>query len=570
MEQTLSVGSVGMEIEPLRLEISGKTSLRRALYTARAHVLDEEGRIVRAVINTLDVDRFSTVVDPQGAVIENYMKNPVVLWNHYPDFPIGRALELEATKKSIIATWQFFDGSQIPEKGMILQLIEDVWQLYSQGFIRGHSIGFLPLEDEWNEDEHIIQFKKWELLEFSLTPIPANPNALAKAPEVLKRLLRVSEPGQVQEYLLSLPQKERLKLSQHFDAGLVGQDLPWGRRTYISRSKWEQEETTVTKNRIQNVCKCEIRAVVPFQDLPLAERDRPWDGRAAERRVRRWASKDGSGDKDQMNWRKFRQAFLMFNRDDLENFGSYKLPIADVIGGELRAVPRGIFAAAVVLQGGRGGVDEFDEGDIERAKRHLSRYYRKMREEFDDDSIQAPWERERFLLTDDDSLAPLWEVVDILENAPRQGAEVDEPEGSRYIKISDTLAHYFADLLTETAYSLEGLLCHSQDGMRVELGNVEKLEEVRSLLEDIAERAKNLEEFVPQLTAIRDQLSRIINEMEALAEEKEEEALRRASLAAEYEEDLATLLRELRAERKKNQQLAEVLEKLLEVLESEK
>jgi Zn-dependent oligopeptidase len=106
--------------------------------------------------------------------------------------------------------------------------------------------------------------------------------------------------------------------------------------------------------------------------------------------------------------------------------------------------------------------------------------------------------------------------------------------------------------------------------MRVELGNVEKLEEVRSLLEDIAERAKNLEEFVPQLTAIRDQLSRIINEMEALAEEKEEEALRRASLAAEYEEDLATLLRELRAERKKNQQLAEVLEKLLEVLESEK
>jgi hypothetical protein len=30
-------------------------------------------------------------------------------------------------------------------------------------------------------------------------------------------------------------------------------------------------------------------AVTSFQDLPLADRDREWDGAAAEKRVRKWA-----------------------------------------------------------------------------------------------------------------------------------------------------------------------------------------------------------------------------------------------------------------------------------------
>ena len=33
-------------------------------------------------------------------------------------------------------------------------------------------------------------------------------------------------------------------------------------------------------------------AVTSFQDLPLADRDRDWDGDAAERRVRQWAGAD--------------------------------------------------------------------------------------------------------------------------------------------------------------------------------------------------------------------------------------------------------------------------------------
>lgn len=133
----------------------------------------------------------------------------------------------------------------------------------------------------------------------------------------------------------------------------------------------------------------EAKKVVPLQDLPLAPRDRRWDADAAVKRVRRWA---GGPDKETIDWRKYRKAFFWYDADNPEKFESYKLPYADVIDGELHAVPRGIFAVAAVLQGARGGVD-IPERDIERIKRVVSAWYARMREAFKDESIVPPWER---------------------------------------------------------------------------------------------------------------------------------------------------------------------------------
>jgi hypothetical protein len=121
-------------------------------------------------------------------------------------------------------------------------------------------------------------------------------------------------------------------------------------------------------------------AVTPFQDLPLADRDREWDGDAAEARVRRWAdAEDGPN-------AKYRDAHVWYDADQKDNFGSYKLLVADVIDGRLTAVPRGVMAAGAVMQGARGGVD-LPEKDIDRVKSHLAKYYAKMND-------TAPWERD--------------------------------------------------------------------------------------------------------------------------------------------------------------------------------
>lgn len=120
-------------------------------------------------------------------------------------------------------------------------------------------------------------------------------------------------------------------------------------------------------------------SVTSFQDLPLADRDREWDGGAAEKRVRKWAgAEDGPNEK-------YRNAHVWYDSESKDNYTAYKLLIADVVDGELEVVPRGVMAAGGIMDGARGGVD-LPERDIDRVKSHLAKYYKKMGD-------TAPWER---------------------------------------------------------------------------------------------------------------------------------------------------------------------------------
>jgi hypothetical protein len=125
--------------------------------------------------------------------------------------------------------------------------------------------------------------------------------------------------------------------------------------------------------------KGEAMSVTAFGDLPLANRERKWDGDAAEKRIRRWADAE-----DEPN-EKYRDAHVWYDKDRKQDFGAYKLLIADVVDGRLTAVPRAVMAAGAVMQGSRGGVDLPSE-DVDRVKSHLAKYYAKMDE-------SAPWDR---------------------------------------------------------------------------------------------------------------------------------------------------------------------------------
>lgn len=117
-------------------------------------------------------------------------------------------------------------------------------------------------------------------------------------------------------------------------------------------------------------------------ELPLADPDREWDGPAAASRVLAWAA----GDADKMG-----RAF--FYRDpevDPATEAAYKLGYADVVDGDLVAIPRGIYTVANVLEGGQGGVD-IPEGDRGPIRVAVGRWYDRMAEEFEDPAITPPW-----------------------------------------------------------------------------------------------------------------------------------------------------------------------------------
>jgi 2'-5' RNA ligase len=124
-----------------------------------------------------------------------------------------------------------------------------------------------------------------------------------------------------------------------------------------------------------------------WANMPIASRDRAWDGDAAAQRLATECGLDG----DSPDWGCYASGFLYQYTDrDPQTRGAYAFPIVDHIDGEHQIVPAAVFAAANILAGGRGGTDI--PADKQAAMRRVvGTLYKRLAKEFDDPSIQAPW-----------------------------------------------------------------------------------------------------------------------------------------------------------------------------------
>lgn len=121
----------------------------------------------RMVISTDHTDRHGEIVSQDGWQLENYLKNPVVLWGHESyQIPVGITdkLFIEVTDgvKKLVAEGRFAGH----------EFAQTLRKLYDAGMLKASSVGFIPLEYEGNK------ITKAELLEWSFVSIPANPHAL--------------------------------------------------------------------------------------------------------------------------------------------------------------------------------------------------------------------------------------------------------------------------------------------------------------------------------------------------------------------------------------------------------
>ena len=139
---------------------------------------DAGGRIV---ISTAGCDRDRDRVMSRGAVLENYLKNPVVMWGHSYGAPadvIGRTVNLDVQDGGIAADFELRPAANDQDPQNIVRL------LWDGGWVRTASIGFRPIEMQPNEFGG-NDITAWELLEWSLVPIPANQDALRLAAKAL-------------------------------------------------------------------------------------------------------------------------------------------------------------------------------------------------------------------------------------------------------------------------------------------------------------------------------------------------------------------------------------------------
>lgn len=134
-----------------------------------------DARTIKFLISTDSIDRDGDVLDPKGWDLANYKKSPVVLWSHeYGQPPIAKATSIETTANGLAAVAEF------PAKG-VYPFADTVYELLKGGFLSASSVGFRPIKSEKATDRERGQnYQQQELLEFSVVPVPANPEALVQ------------------------------------------------------------------------------------------------------------------------------------------------------------------------------------------------------------------------------------------------------------------------------------------------------------------------------------------------------------------------------------------------------
>lgn len=120
------------------------------------------------------------------------------------------------------------------------------------------------------------------------------------------------------------------------------------------------------------------------------DRERTFSDSTAEPHMRAWASTDGSGDKDKMDWDKYASVHFWRDPNNTQAFAGYKLKFCDMVDGKVNAIWHAITVAGVEVDGGRGGLD-VPEADKPGIRDKIGGYYAKARDAYNDPSIQAPW-----------------------------------------------------------------------------------------------------------------------------------------------------------------------------------
>lgn len=150
----------------------------RIATTAEIKVVEGGERAIDFILSTAAIDRHGDRIDQDGWDFKSYRRNPVVCWAHdYELLPVAKAKNIRVEDGALKATAVFTPEGKIRFNDIVYDLCRD-------GFLNACSVGFIPKKWSWAEEQDRMlgmEFQQQELLEFSITPIPANPEALIEA-----------------------------------------------------------------------------------------------------------------------------------------------------------------------------------------------------------------------------------------------------------------------------------------------------------------------------------------------------------------------------------------------------
>ena len=142
-------------------------------------------------------DRAGDVIVQRGIDFGPFMKiGGTVLWQHDPDQPIAKAIEMDVTAGRLRSRVQFPAAGVSPKA-------DEIYGLVRAGVVNGVSIGFVPLDFELldpRDPSGPRKYNRVELMEFSFVSVPCNRESVvvARSAGATVRLpLRVAQRGTV-------------------------------------------------------------------------------------------------------------------------------------------------------------------------------------------------------------------------------------------------------------------------------------------------------------------------------------------------------------------------------------
>jgi HK97 family phage prohead protease len=133
-----------------------------------------KGLFIEGFGNANTIDRMNERIDPKGWKLDNYKKNPVLLFDHGKDMafgsmPIGKAISAEPQDGGL-----YIKGKVTESKSDKLTAVRD---LIEEGILKTFSVGFNPI-GEPEKSDGVILIKSAELIECSVVPVPANQDSV--------------------------------------------------------------------------------------------------------------------------------------------------------------------------------------------------------------------------------------------------------------------------------------------------------------------------------------------------------------------------------------------------------
>lgn len=188
-------------------------------------------REVVACISTAALDRDGEVVLPTGLEKKNY-GGLTVFYDHDTCLPLGTTQWVKESRGRILAKYRLSDKTQFAR---------DMFALAQDGVLKSYSIGFLPRQYSAPTTAELQQrpelqaarriYRRWELLEFSLVGIAANPEAtmLAISKKVSVETLAALQKNLHPAAVIASPGKMRpmatAEIASAIAAGIINCDL---------------------------------------------------------------------------------------------------------------------------------------------------------------------------------------------------------------------------------------------------------------------------------------------------------------------------------------------------------